>query len=229
MSNGTPTPPAAPTRDWNKQEDQRAAARDFLQAIIDDTTDALRNKVRSDRPAARAEFEKHGKISIPNDVEVICVEPSTQARAKLVVLTLPEKGDTLASELSSLKYWLAAWIPYSSARFKRNIEAMGDASSTILSLKPVSFRYRRELDPDEFPQFGLIAEEVEKANPDLVLRDGAGKPYGVRYEAINAMLLNEFLKQHRKVQQHEETIALQKGQLTALGNKIEELSRRTSK
>src|SRR5690348_10982536 len=133
MSNGTPSPPATPTRDWNKQEDQRAAARDFLQAIEDDATDALRNRVKADRVVARTEFEKHGKISIPNDVEVICVEPSTQARAKLVVLALPEKGDQLASDLSSLKYWLAAWIPYSSKRFKRDIEAMGDASSAILS------------------------------------------------------------------------------------------------
>jgi len=229
MSNGTPTPPATPTRDWNKQEDQRAAARDFLQAIEDDATDALRNRVKADRVVARTEFEKHGKISIPNDVEVICVEPSTQARAKLVVLALPEKGDQLASDLSSLKYWLAAWIPYSSMRFKRDIQAMGDASSAILSLKPVSFRYKRELDPDEFPQFGLIAEEVEKTNPDLVLRDTAGTPYGVRYEAVNAMLLNEFLKQHNKIQQHQETIALQKRQLEALGDRIDQLSRRANK
>ena len=76
---------------------------------------------------------------------------------------------------------------------------MDKASEVILALKPVTFRYKKELDPDGIPQFGLVAEEVEKANPDLVLRDAAGKPYTVRYEAVNAMLLNEFLKEHRKV------------------------------
>ena len=63
--------------------------------------------------------------------------------------------------------------------------------------KPVTFRYKHELDPDGIPQFGLVAEQVEKVNPDLVARDEQGKPYTVRYEAVNAMLLNEFLKEHR--------------------------------
>ena len=75
------------------------------------------------------------------------------------------------------------------------------ASEAILSLQPVTFRYKRELDPEGIPQFGLVAEEVEKVNPDLVARDEQGKPYTVRYEAVNAMLLNEFLKEHRKVEE----------------------------
>ena len=87
----------------------------------------------------------------------------------------------------------------SSKRFKEEIKPMDKASEAILSLKPVTFRYKHELDPNNIPQFGLVAEEVEKVNPDLVARDEQGKAYSVRYEAVNAMLLNEFLKEHRKV------------------------------
>ena len=76
---------------------------------------------------------------------------------------------------------------------------MDKASEAILALKPVTFRYKQELDPEGIPQFGLVAEDVEKVNPDLVVRDDEGKAYTVRYEAVNAMLLNEFLKEHRKV------------------------------
>jgi trimeric autotransporter adhesin len=84
---------------------------------------------------------------------------------------------------------------------------MDRASEAILSLKPVTFRYKKELDPERFPQFGLVAEDVEKVNPDLVVRDADGKVYTVRYEAVNAMLLNEFLKAHRKLEEQEKTIA----------------------
>jgi hypothetical protein len=91
---------------------------------------------------------------------------------------------------------------------------MDKASEAILALKPVTFRYKKELDPDGAPQFGLVAEEVEKVNPDLVVRDADGKVYTVRYEAVNAMLLNEFLKAHkafveeqRKVEKLESTVA----------------------
>jgi hypothetical protein len=89
----------------------------------------------------------------------------------------------------------------SSARFKDAIKPMDKASEAILALQPVTFRYKRELDPEGIPQFGLVAEQVEKVNPDLVARDEEGKPYTVRYEAVNAMLLNEFLKEHRKVEE----------------------------
>ena len=95
----------------------------------------------------------------------------------------------------------------SSARFKEEIKPMQNASEAILALKPVTFRYKRELDPVGIPQFGLIAEQVEKINPDLVVRDEKGQVYAVRYEAVNAMLLNEFLKEHRKVQEQEAAIA----------------------
>ena len=86
----------------------------------------------------------------------------------------------------------------SSARFKHEIKPMGEASEVILALRPVSFRYKKEIDPQGLPHFGLVAEEVEKVNPHLIVRDKEGKPYSVRYEQVNAMLLNEFLKEHRK-------------------------------
>src|SRR5712691_7365651 len=91
----------------------------------------------------------------------------------------------------------------SSARYKEHVQPMDKASEAILSLQPVTFRYKHELDPAGIPQFGLVAEQVEKIDPDLVARDEQGKPYTVRYEAVNAMLLNEFLKAHRKIEEQD--------------------------
>jgi len=105
----------------------------------------------------------------------------------------------------------------SSARFKQDIHSMDGASEAILALKPVTFRYKQEIDPKGIPQFGLVAEEVEQVNPDLVVRDAEGKAYSVRYEAVNAMLLNEFLKEHREVEEQQATIA----QLKSAGAKQE--------
>jgi hypothetical protein len=95
----------------------------------------------------------------------------------------------------------------SSARYKQNIEPMAKSSEAILSLKPVTFRYKKELDPKATPQFGLVAEDVAKVDPNLVARDESGKPYTVRYEAVDAMLLNEFLKEHKKVEALEAKVA----------------------
>jgi Chaperone of endosialidase len=95
----------------------------------------------------------------------------------------------------------------SSRRFKEDIKPIDKASDTLFSLKPVSFRYKQDIDPDRTGQFGLVAEDVEKINPDLVVRDKEGKPYSVRYDQVNAMLLNEFLKEHHKVEKLEATIA----------------------
>ena len=92
----------------------------------------------------------------------------------------------------------------SSERFKKDISIMGQASEGILSLRPVTFHYK--MDTKGTPQFGLIAEDVAKVNPALVLPDKEGKPYTVRYEAVNAMLLNEFLKEHRTVQAQQKEI-----------------------
>ena len=94
----------------------------------------------------------------------------------------------------------------SSERFKDNVKPMDNASEVILELQPVTFHYKHDLDPIGIPQFGVVAEQVEKVNPDLVARDDKGRPYSVRYEAVNAMLLNEFLKEHRKVREQEATI-----------------------
>jgi hypothetical protein len=95
----------------------------------------------------------------------------------------------------------------SSARYKEAIKPMDTASEAILALKPVTFRYKKDLDPDGIAQFGLVAEDVEKINPDLVARGDQGKPYSVRYEAVNAMLLNEFLKEHQTVQELKKQVA----------------------
>jgi len=94
----------------------------------------------------------------------------------------------------------------SSRRFKEEIKPMEQASEALYALKPVTFRYKKGIDPQGLPQFGLVAEEVEVVNPDLVVRDKEGKVNTVRYEAINAMLLNEFLKAHCKAQQQQATI-----------------------
>jgi hypothetical protein len=119
----------------------------------------------------------------------------------------------------------------SSVRFKEAIEPMDKASAAILALKPVSFHYKKELDPDAVPQFGLVAEDVEKVDPDLVVRDKEGKLYTVRYDAVNVMLLNEFLKEHKKVEQQdrkleqqEATIAKQQKQIEALAAGLQKVS-----
>jgi hypothetical protein len=97
----------------------------------------------------------------------------------------------------------------SARRFKDKVRSMERASEALFALRPVTFRYKKELDPHESPQFGLVAEEVEAVNADLVVRDKDGKPYSVRYDQVNAMLLNEFLKEHRKVQELEATVGQQ--------------------
>jgi len=95
----------------------------------------------------------------------------------------------------------------SSRRFKEEIKPMDQVSEALFALKPVSFHYKKEIDPAATSQLGLVAEEVEKVNPDLIVRDKEGKPYSVRYDQVNAMLLNEFLKEHRKVEKLEATVA----------------------
>jgi uncharacterized coiled-coil protein SlyX len=104
----------------------------------------------------------------------------------------------------------------SSARFKDDIKPMDKVSEALLALRPVTFRYKPELDPNGVPQFGLVAEEVEKVNPNLVVRDEKGQIYTVRYDAVNAMLLNEFLKEHSTVQELKSTVAKQEATITRL-------------
>jgi len=109
----------------------------------------------------------------------------------------------------------------SSARFKEDIKPMDQRSDAILALKPVSFHYTKDIDPQGTAQFGLVAEEVAKVNPALVLPDKEGKPYSVRYDAVNAMLLNEFLKEHRKVEQMQKQIETLTAGLQKLSAELE--------
>jgi hypothetical protein len=140
---------------------------------------------------------------------------SSAASARLVYIKSDGKVGTLVS----------------SGRFKEEIKSMENASEAILALKPVSFRYKREIEPNGAIMFGLIAEEVEKIDPDLVTRNDKGQAETVRYEAVNAMLLNEFLKQHRKVEDHERrleeqerTIARHQSEIRALASQIQKAS-----
>ena len=112
----------------------------------------------------------------------------------------------------------------SSQRFKKEIRAMDNTSEALFALKPVTFRYKQEIDEAGSQQFGLVAEDVEKVNPDLVVRDKDGKPYSVRYEQVNAMLLNEFLKEHRTVQELKATVAQQAKQIETLSAGLEKVS-----
>ena len=116
----------------------------------------------------------------------------------------------------------------SSKRFKDAIKPMDKASEALFALKPVAFRYKKDIDPAGTPQLGLVAEDVDKVNPDLVVRDKEGKPYSVRYDQVNAMLLNEFLKEHRKVEQQrkdfEAALAQQQKQIEALTAGLQKVS-----
>jgi Chaperone of endosialidase len=113
-------------------------------------------------------------------------------------------------------------VAASSARFKTEIKPMDKASEAILSLKPVTFRYRKEIDAERTPQFGLIAEQVADINADLVTRDSEGKPETVRYDQVNAMLLNEFLKEHRKVKSLEKAMVEQQKENAAMRAMLKE-------
>ena len=113
-------------------------------------------------------------------------------------------------------------VATSSARFKDQIKPMDKASEAVLELRPVRFHYKT--DTKETPQFGLIAEDVEKVNRDLVVRDNEGKPYSVRYEQVNAMLLNEFLKEHKTVQELKKEIAALSATVKDQDSKIDRIS-----
>jgi hypothetical protein len=119
----------------------------------------------------------------------------------------------------------------SSARYKNEIKPMAKASEALFSLTPVTFRYKKEIDSAGTQQLGLVAEDVEKVNPDLIVRDKEGKPYSVRYDQVNAMLLNEFLKEHkafveeqRKVQEQGASIARLERQIEALTVGLQKVS-----
>jgi hypothetical protein len=112
----------------------------------------------------------------------------------------------------------------SSKRFKEEIKPMSETSETLFSLKPVTFRYTKEIDPARTSQYGLVAEEVEEVNPDLVARDENGKPYSVRYDQVNAMLLNEFLKEHKAFVEQQRTVEELKKQVAVLTIGLQKVS-----
>jgi hypothetical protein len=110
----------------------------------------------------------------------------------------------------------------SSKRYKEDIKPINTASNSLFALNPVTFHYKKEIDPTGTSQFGLVAEEVEKVNPDLIVRDKDGKPNSVRYDQVNSMLLNEFLKEHKRVEEQQATIAEMKSEMKALAATVHE-------
>jgi hypothetical protein len=132
------------------------------------------------------------------------------------------EGGTIKSAYINSNGQLGTQPPASSRRFKTEIAAMGKTSEAILDLKPVKFRYKS--DDENTPQFGLIAEEVEKINPDLVAHDEQGKPYTVRYEAINAMLLNEFLKARHELDKQKVIISQLQKQIEGLTGGLQKVN-----
>ena len=119
----------------------------------------------------------------------------------------------------------------SSKRFKEDIQQIGTASEALFALEPVKFHYKKEIDPSRKSQFGLVAEEVKKVNPDLVVRDKEGNAYSVRYDQVNAMLLNEFLKEHKafvaeqyNVEKLQATVGQQQKQIEALTAGLQKVS-----
>jgi hypothetical protein len=146
-----------------------------------------------------------GNVGIAGEAKTIRIgTQGTQAKTFIAGISGAALGPGMAVRVNSSGQLGTA---PSSARFKQNIKPMDKASEAILALKPVTFHYKKEFDPEDVPQFGLVAEEVEKVNPALVGRDADGKVYTVRYDAVNAMLLNEFLKEHRSVEELKKEIA----------------------
>jgi endosialidase-like protein len=135
----------------------------------------------------------------------------SQTRAFVAGIYNVDEGGTIKPVYINSNGQLGTQAPASSRRFKKEIKPMNQTSEAILGLKPVTFQYKS--DTKGTPQFGLIAEEVAKVNPDLVVRDENGEIYTVRYDAVNAMLLNEFLKEHRTVEGQQKEIDALKAEL----------------
>jgi hypothetical protein len=143
-----------------------------------------------------------------------------QSRTFIAGISGVNEGSPAAVFINTTTGQLGTTPPSSSRRFKKEIKPMDKNSEAILTLKPVTFHYKS--DKTNRPEFGLIAEEVAAVNPDLVVRDENGEIYTVRYDAVNAMLLNEFLKEHRKVQELEAKVAQERKDLQAAMTKLEQ-------
>jgi hypothetical protein len=167
-----------------------------------------------------------GNIGTNTDSAVIRIgTPGTQTAIYIAGINASVSGSPV-----SVNFFGQLGIVSSSRRFKQDIRDMGDQSDVLLSLRPVAFHYKHDMDPQGLPQFGLIAEEVEKVAPELVLYDAKGVVYTVRYEQINAMLLNEFQKEHRQIQtlaeQKDSQIAELRQQNSTLENRLEQMEKR---
>lgn len=153
-----------------------------------------------------------GNPGVPGDANTIRIGDSAHQSTTVIagIYGVSVSGLTVAIDSSNHLGTVG-----SSRRLKENIKPMDKASEAILALKPVTFHYKNEIDPAGKPQFGLVAEDVEKVSADLIVRDKEGKPYTVRYDAVNVMLLNEFLKARRQIDAQQKqidtlTAALQK-------------------
>jgi Chaperone of endosialidase len=155
-----------------------------------------------------------GNVGAGNESVTVRLGDNDQIRTFIAGINGVNQGSPTAVFINTLTGQLGTTPPASSRRYKKEIKPMDTASEAVLALKPVSFHFKS--DKTCTPQFGLIAEEVAAVDPDLVLRDESGEIYTVRYEAVNAMLLNEFLKQHRKVDEQGALIASQQHQIEAL-------------
>jgi hypothetical protein len=163
-------------------------------------------------------------VAIPKSTEFRVFESRQETSDVLVTLVLPAADQPFPDPFLANNVWRCTWEPYSSQRFKEDIKPMGDESMALLSLRPVTFRYKRDVDPEAGPQFGLVAEEVEKVSPNLVGRDASGRVSTVRYQGVTAMLLNEFLKQHRTLQELKAASAKQGSAILQQQNKLESVA-----
>jgi len=163
-----------------------------------------------------------GNVGAGNESATLRIGDNNQTRTFIAGINGVNQGSPTAVFINTLTGQLGTTAPASSRRYKQEIKPMDTASEAVLALKPVSFHYKS--DNTKTLQFGLIAEDVADVNPDLVVRDENGEIYTVRYDAVNAMLLNEFLKEHRKNEEQEATIARQQKQIDALTAGLEKVS-----
>ena len=163
-----------------------------------------------------------GNVGAGNESGTVRIGDNNQAKTFIAGINGVNQGSPTAVFINTLTGQLGTTPPSSSRRCKKEIKPMDTASEAVLALKPVTFHYNS--DKTCTPQFGLIAEEVAAVDPDLVLRDENGEIYTVRYEAVNAMLLNEFLKEHRKNEKQEATIARLQEQIEALTAGLQKVS-----
>jgi hypothetical protein len=157
-----------------------------------------------------------------SDSDTIRIGNATHGRIFIPAINNIVLGAGVAVTIDSTTGLLG--LQASSRRFKEEIKPMDQVSEALFDLKPVTFRYKKEIDPAGTSQLGLVAEEVEKVNPALVLRDKEGKPYSVRYDQVNAMLLNEFLKAHRRMEKQDKRIEELTAQLKEQAAQIQKVS-----